>query len=250
MGYLRRRWWWWWWWLWWWSNQHAGQPKLNYESDLDNATRTICGQVRTRLDVLSPLAIKANEGYLRGCCCGGGGGGGGLWSTVASKSANAPLSASEPCRDQMRPPSCYARCAAMISTAGVCCDWEDGDGQGVDIRTSCVVGCCRGQAAKLTSVIIYLPPTARGGARAHSRTTISGKQVPCMRSELAERVEDGLNVDYEVGVILICLAFYSLISEVRSETTFSTNTTTAFRTSNASQHDDLQLRSTIQKFWH
>ena len=37
----------------------------------NSATRTICGQVRTRLDVLSPLAIKANEGYLRGCWCGG-----------------------------------------------------------------------------------------------------------------------------------------------------------------------------------
>ena len=120
----------------------------------------------------------------------------------------------------------------------------------MDIRTSCVVGRRRGQAAKLTSVIIYLPPTARGGARARSRTTTSGKQVPCVRSKLAERVEDGLMVDYEVGVILTSLAFYSLISEVRSKTTFSINTTTAFRTSNASQHDDLQLRSTIQKFWH
>jgi hypothetical protein len=146
---------------------------------------------------------------------------------VASKSANAPLGASEPYRDQMRPPSCYARRVATIS-AGVCCDWKEGDGQGVDIRTSFVVGCCRGEAAKLTSVIIYLPPSARGGARARSRTTTSGKQRPCMRVELIESLEDGLIVHYEVGVISISLAFYSLISEVRPETTFSINTTITY----------------------
>ena len=148
-----------------------------------------------------------------------------MWSKVASKSANAPLGASEPCRDQMRPPSCYARRVATIS-AGVCCNWKEGDGQGVDIRTSCVVGCCRGQAAKLTGVIIYLPPSARGGARARSRTTTSGKQRPCMRVELIESLEDGLIVHYEVGVISISLALYSLISKLISETTFSISTTT------------------------
>jgi hypothetical protein len=47
-----------------------------------------------------------------------------------------------------------------------------------------------------------------------------------MRVELIESLEDGLIVHYEVGVISISLALYSLISKLISETTFSINTTT------------------------
>ena len=64
-------------------------------------------------------------------------------------------------------------------------------------------------------------------------TTTSGKQRPCRRAELVERVEDGLTVDYGMGVLSICLASDSLISELRPEIIYSINTTTAFETSNA-----------------
>jgi hypothetical protein len=47
-----------------------------------------------------------------------------------------------------------------------------------------------------------------------------------MRVELIESLEDGLIVHYEVGVISISLALYSLISKLISETTCSINTTT------------------------
>jgi hypothetical protein len=46
-------------------------------------------------------------------------------------------------------------------------------------------------------------------------------------------VEDGLIVDYEVEVISMPLAFYSLISKLRPETTYWIDTATAFEASNA-----------------
>jgi hypothetical protein len=149
---------------WGWSNQNSGQPKLNRDSELENATTTIYAQLRTRLDVLSPLAVRAKEVYLRGC--GGGGGGCGLRCLKVSKCS---FLRARRMLKPMRPPSCYAQRGAEISTEGVCCDWDGGKGQGMDILTCCVVGCCQEQAAKLTSGIIYTPTTARGGARARSR---------------------------------------------------------------------------------
>jgi hypothetical protein len=46
-------------------------------------------------------------------------------------------------------------------------------------------------------------------------------------------VEDGLIVDYEVEVISMPLAFYSLISKLQPETTHSIDTTTTLEVNNA-----------------
>lgn len=60
-----------------------------------------------------------------------------------------------------------------------------------------------------------------------------GKQVSRRRPKLDKHVEDGVIVGFEVGVTSTVLACYSLISELRPDTTYPNNATTTFETSNA-----------------
>jgi hypothetical protein len=60
-----------------------------------------------------------------------------------------------------------------------------------------------------------------------------GKQASRRCPELDKHVEDGIIVGYEVRVTSTVRVCYSLISELRPDTTYPNNATTTFETSNA-----------------